>query len=53
MDKNLNKAWNDCQGTCESVPHSWVEKSIEIVGINNKMINYRCIIGEIENNASF
>jgi hypothetical protein len=39
--KNLNIAWIDYQKAFESVPHRCVEKSIEMVGVNNKIVNYQ------------
>jgi hypothetical protein len=50
---NLGVAWFDCQETFESVPHSWEEKSIEMVGVNNKIVNYQYRKGEMEYKASF
>jgi hypothetical protein len=38
--KNLSIAWIDYQKTFDSVPHSWIEKSIELLGVNNKIINF-------------
>jgi len=37
-NKNLSKAWIDYQIAFDSVPYSWVEKSIELVGVNNKIV---------------
>jgi len=34
-NKNLSIAWIDYQKAFESVPHSWVEKSIALVGVNS------------------
>jgi hypothetical protein len=28
----------DCQKAFDSVPHSWIIKSLEVIGINNKII---------------
>jgi hypothetical protein len=36
--KNLNTAWIDYQKAFDSVPHSWIEKSIELIGANNKIV---------------
>jgi hypothetical protein len=33
-NKNLSIAWIDYQKAFGSVPHSWVENSIELVGVN-------------------
>jgi hypothetical protein len=38
--KNLSIAWIDYQKAFDSVPHSWIEKSIELLGVNNKIINF-------------
>jgi len=39
-NKNLSIAWIDYQKAFESVPHSWVEKSIELVGVNSKIVRF-------------
>jgi hypothetical protein len=31
-------AWIDYQKAFDSVPHSWIEKSIELIGGNNKIV---------------
>jgi len=36
-NKNLSTAWIDYQKTFDSIPHSWVEKSIALVGVNSKI----------------
>ena len=36
-NRNLSIAWIDCQKAFDSVPHSWVEKSIALVGVNSKI----------------
>jgi len=33
-NKNLSVAWFDYQKAFDSVPHSWVEKSMDLVGVN-------------------
>jgi hypothetical protein len=38
--KNLSIAWTDYQKAFDSVPYSWIEKSIELLGVNNKIINF-------------
>jgi len=38
--KNLNIAWICYQKAFDSVPHSWVEKSTEFVGVNNKIVRF-------------
>jgi hypothetical protein len=38
--KNLSIAWIDYQKAFDSVPHSWTEKSIELLGVNNKIITF-------------
>ena len=35
--KNLSIAWIDYQKAFDSVPHSWVEKSIALVGVKSKI----------------
>jgi len=37
-NKNLSMAWIDYQKAFDSVPCSWVEKSIELVGVNSKIV---------------
>jgi len=39
-NKNLSIARNDYQNAFDSVPHSWVEKSIELVGVNSKIVRF-------------
>ena len=36
--KNLSMAWIDYQKAFDRVPHSWIIKSLELIGINNKVI---------------
>ena len=38
--RNLSIAWIDYQKPFDSVPHSWVEKSIALVGVNSKIVRY-------------
>jgi hypothetical protein len=38
--KNLNVAWIDYQKALDSVPHIGVEKSIELVGVNSKIVRF-------------
>jgi len=33
-------AWTDYQKAFDRVPHSWVIKSLELIGINNKVISF-------------
>jgi len=33
-------ARTDYQKVLDSVPHSWIIKSVELIGINNKMISF-------------
>ena len=33
-------AWIDYQKTFDKVPHSWIIKSLELIGINNKVISF-------------
>jgi len=37
---NLSIAWIDYQKSFDSVSHSWVEKSIELVGVNSKIVRF-------------
>jgi len=39
-NKNLSVAWIDYQKAFDSVPHSWVEKSVELVGVNSKIVRF-------------
>jgi hypothetical protein len=32
--------WIDYQKAFDSVPHSWIEESIELIGVNNKIVNF-------------
>jgi hypothetical protein len=38
--KNLSVAWIDYQKAFDRVPHSWIIKSLELTGINNKVIAF-------------
>ena len=38
--KNLNMAWIDYQKAFDRVPHSWIMKSLELIGTNNKVISF-------------
>ena len=38
--KKLSIAWIDYQKAFDSVPHSWVENSIELVGVNSKIFRF-------------
>jgi hypothetical protein len=38
--KNLNTAWIDYEKAFDSVPRSWIEKSIELIGMNNKIVKF-------------
>jgi hypothetical protein len=35
--EECNIAWTDYQKAFDSVPHRWIEKSTELVGMNNKI----------------
>jgi hypothetical protein len=39
-NKNLSIAWIDYQKAFDSVPHSWVEKLIELVGVRGKIVRF-------------
>jgi len=38
--KALCVAWTDYQKVLDSVPYSWIFKSLELIGINNKMVSF-------------
>jgi hypothetical protein len=38
--KNSSIAWTDYQKAFDSIPHSWIEKSTEMLRVNNKIINF-------------
>jgi hypothetical protein len=38
--KNLNMAWIDYQKAFDSVSYSWIEKSIELIGVNSKIVKF-------------
>jgi hypothetical protein len=38
--ENLSIAWIDYQKAFDTVPHSWVEMSLELVGVNSKIIRF-------------
>jgi len=38
--KKMCMAWIDCQKAFDRVPHSWIIKSLELFGINNKVITF-------------
>jgi hypothetical protein len=38
--KSLIMAWIDYQKAFDRVPHSWIIKSLELIGINNKVIAF-------------
>ena len=38
--KNLSMAWIDYQKAFDRVPNSWIIKSLELTGINNKVIPF-------------
>jgi len=39
-NKSLSIAWIDYKKEFDSVPHSWVEKSIALVGVNSKVVRF-------------
>jgi len=39
-NNNLSTACIDYQKEFDSVPHSWVEKSIEMIGVNSKIVRF-------------
>jgi hypothetical protein len=38
--KNLNMAWIDYQKASHSFPYSWIEKSVQQIGMNNKIVKF-------------
>ena len=52
-NKNLSIAWIDYRKTFDSVPHSWVEKSVTFVGVNRKIVRFRKLSMEKENAILF
>jgi hypothetical protein len=38
--KNLNMAWTDYEKAFDGVPRSWIEKSIELIGVNSKTVKF-------------
>ena len=48
-NKNLSIAWIDYQKAFDSVPHNWVKKSIELVGVNSKIVRFCNLCMEIWN----
>ena len=36
----MSVAWIDYQKAFDRVPHSWIIKSLELIGINNKVISF-------------
>jgi hypothetical protein len=39
-NKNLTIAWIDYQKASDSIPHSWVENSTELVEVNSKIVRF-------------
>jgi len=39
-NKNLSIAQTDYQKAFDNVPHSWVEESIALVGVNSKIVRF-------------
>jgi len=39
-NKKLSIAWIDYQNSFDSIPHSWVETSIPLVGVNRKIVGF-------------
>ena len=40
QEKNLCVAWIDYQKAFDRVSHSWIIKSLELIGINNKVVSF-------------
>jgi hypothetical protein len=38
--KNLSIAWIDYQKASDSIPHRWIEKLIELGGVNCKIVRF-------------
>jgi hypothetical protein len=38
--KILSMAWIDYQKAFDRVPHSWIIKSLELIGIDNKVVSF-------------
>jgi hypothetical protein len=38
--KNVCMEWIDYKKVFDSVPHSWIIKSLQLIGINNKIISF-------------
>jgi hypothetical protein len=38
--KNICMAWIDYKKTFDSMPHSWMVNSLQLTGINNKIISF-------------
>jgi hypothetical protein len=38
--KDLSIAWIDYHKASDSVPHSWVQKSLELAGVNSKIVRF-------------
>jgi hypothetical protein len=49
--KNLSIAWLDDQKAFDSIPHSSVQKSMELVGVNSKLSILQIIDREMEHNT--
>jgi hypothetical protein len=52
QNKNLSIAWTDYQKAFYSIPHSWVEESIELVEVNRKIVRFYKLLLVNCNNAS-
>jgi len=52
-NKNLSIAWTDHQKAFDSVPRGWVEKSIELVGVNSKIVRFYKLFMEKWNTSLF
>ena len=38
--ENLSVAWIDYQKGFDSLAHSWIQKSVELVGVNSKIVKF-------------
>jgi len=50
-NRNLSIAWIDYQKAFDRVPYSWVEKSIELVGVNSTIVRF-CVLSMEKWNTS-
>ena len=39
-NRNLSVAWIDYQKAFDRIPHSWIQKSIQLVGVNGTIVRF-------------